>query len=110
MGLRRQLRQLRRLQLRQLRWLQLRLHRRLWLQLRLQLRLHQQLRLQRRLLLKTTGGTLRRPAFAAVRRDKDSRPLPSQAGHFRFFDLCTWTRNSGSFIIRPALQGFVHRR
>ena len=30
--------------------------------------------------------------------------------HLRRFSRCTWTRNRGSFIIRPARRGSLHRR
>ncbi len=33
-----------------------------------------------------------------------------RSSHFRPFSRCTWTRNRGSFIIRLARQGFLHRR
>ena len=30
--------------------------------------------------------------------------------HFRFFSCLTWTRNNGSFIMRPSRFGSLHRR
>lgn len=97
----------RQLRLRQLERLQLRLwlrQLRLWLrqlQLRLQLQLQLQ-QLQRQLLL-NAGRTGRGSAsFSAPRR--------GQALYFLRPDRRTWTKNSGSFIMRPRRRGSLHSR
>lgn len=90
----------RQLRLRQLERLQLRLWLR-QLQLRLQLQLQLQ-QLQRQLLL-NTGETGRGSAsFSAPRR--------GQALYFLRPDRRTWTKNSGSFIMRPRRRGSLHSR
>lgn len=90
----------RQLRLRQLERLQLRLWLR-QLQLRLQLQLQLQ-QLQRQLLL-NAGETGRGSAsFSAPRR--------GQALYFLRPDRRTWTKNSGSFIMRPRRRGSLHSR
>lgn len=90
----------RQLRLRQLERLQLRLWLR-QLQLRLQLQLQLQ-QLQRQLLL-NAGRTGRGSAsFSAPRR--------GQALYFLRPDRRTWTKNSGSFIMRPRRRGSLHSR
>ena len=87
------------LRLRQLERLQLRL----WLQLRLQLQLQLQLQQLQRQLLLNAGETGRESAsFSAPRR--------GQALYFLRPDCRTWTKNSGSFIMRPSRRGSLHSR
>lgn len=74
---------------------------RLWLQLRLQLQLQLQ-QLQRQLLL-NAGRTGRGSASF-------SAPRQGQALYFLRPDRRTWTKNSGSFIMRPRRRGSLHSR
>lgn len=92
----------RQLRLRQLERLQLRLWLR-QLQLRLQLQLQLQLQQLQRQLLLNAGRTGRGSAsFSAPRR--------GQALYFLRPDRRTWTKNSGSFIMRPRRRGSLHSR
>ena len=76
---------------------------RLWLQLRLQLQLQLQLQQLQRQLLLNAGETGRESAsFSAPRR--------GQALYFLRPDCRTWTKNSGSFIMRPSRRGSLHSR
>lgn len=83
-----------------------RLQLRLWLrQLRLPLRLQLQLQLQRlqRQLLLNAGETGRESASFSV-------PRRGQALYLLRPDCRTWTKNSGSFIMRPSRRGSLHSR
>ena len=91
----------------------------------LRLRLRQQLRVRRqlrRLLLRVTNGRngaaaprFPGPAVGRAQHRRMERRAPLSMGapvcsYPRLRSCRTWTRNSGSFIIRPARRGSLHSR